>query len=151
MATHSLDIAVFRAMFAAFQDETTYPDPVITLWWMNATAIMGSEDGPLIDGAQLQLALNYLTAHLMWSSVLLAQGQTTVAVVSGATIDKVTVTLAPPPFKDGWQWWLSSTPYGAALWALLEMASGGGFYISGGLPERDAFRRVGGGFGPRRW
>ena len=62
-------------------------------------------------------------------------------------IDKVTVTNMPPPVKNGWQFWLATTPYGMQLWALLKRMAGAGLYI-GGLPERRAFRKVFGTFGP---
>jgi hypothetical protein len=68
-------------------------------------------------------------------------------VVTGATIDKVSVQLAAPTTKSGWQYWLASTPYGMQLWAFLSIKSAGGLYI-GGRPERRAFRKVGGNFLP---
>lgn len=151
MAQHTLDLTVFRAMFPAFADTTQFPDAYIELQWELATAYLGSYDGCLLNGAPLQQALNLMTAHLMAINLLLAeQGPgATVAVTTGATIDKVTVTNLPPPVKNGWQFWLATTPYGLQLWALLSMRSAGGFYI-GGLPERLGFRKVGGTFGVGR-
>lgn len=149
MAEHTLDIATFRLLFPAFADETKFPDPYIQAQWDMATSYLGSVDGCLFGGAELQTALNLMTAHLMQLNVLIAAGGSagTGGVLTGATIDKVTVTMAPPPFKNGWAWWLEQTPYGAQLWALLTMKSAGGFY-AGGLPERRAFRKVYGTFRP---
>jgi hypothetical protein len=66
--------------------------------------------------------------------------------VSGASVDKVSVTLTPPPVKSQWQWWMSLTPRGAQLLALLKSKAAGGLYV-GGLPaERAAFRKAGGVF-----
>lgn len=146
MATHTLDIPTFRLLFPVYADVTTYPDAYIQAQWDMAVTYFGDVDGCLFNGPAKQSALNLLTAHLMWLNHLIAQGGASgggTGVLTGATIDKVTVTLAPPPFKDGWQWWLSQTPYGAQLWALLSLKSAGGFYF-GGLPERRALRKVGG-------
>lgn len=151
MAEHTLDLAQFRALFPAFADTTKFPDVMIEAQWLAATGFMGSYDGCLISGNQLQLALNYLTAHLLQSWVLIQTGgpSATVGVTTGAVVDKVQVQMAPPPIKNGWQYWLATTPYGIYLWGLLSAASAGGFYV-GGLPERAAFRKVGGTFWPGR-
>lgn len=145
---HTLNLTAFRLMFPAFADATKFPDEYIQIQWTAATGFLGSYDGCLLAGDALQLALNYLTAHLMQSNVLLLAGgpSATVGVTIGATIDKITVSMAPPPAKNGWQWWLLTTPYGAQLWALLSAKSAGGFYF-GGLPERRGFRKVYGTFG----
>jgi hypothetical protein len=147
MAAHVIDLAAFRLSFPAFSDVGKFSDIVLTDTFTKATMFLGEYDGPALAGPQLQLALNYLTAHLQWSAVLLARGQSSV-IVQGSTVDKVTVQLVPPPVKTGWQWWLLTTPYGADLWALLTLKSAGGFYV-GGSPERSAFRTVGGSFGGR--
>jgi len=72
--------------------------------------------------------------------------------VTGATVDKVSVSIAPPPSRDMWSYWLGLTPYGMQLMALLKVCTAGGLYV-GGLPERAAFRSVGGIFprGGRLW
>lgn len=65
--------------------------------------------------------------------------------MNSATIDKVTIGVTPPPFPNQWQWWLSTTVYGANLLALLQANSVGGFYI-GGWPQTSSFRNAGGVF-----
>lgn len=149
MAEHTLDIATFRLLFPAFANATTFPDAYIQAQWDMATSYLGAADGPLLCGPELQSALYLMTAHLMQLNVLVAAGGSAGigGVLTGATIDKVTVTVAAPPFKSGWSWWLAQTPYGAQLWALLTLKSAGGWYV-GGLPERRAFRKVGGTFRP---
>lgn len=144
MAQHTLDIAAFRLAFPAFANTTTYPDPTIELRWGEATVYLGEYDGCLLSGVGLQSALNYLTAHILASFALIATGQTP-GIVTDSRVDKVAVSLAPPPTRDGWQWWLATTPYGVQLWALLIAKSAGGWYV-GGSRERAAFRRVGGQF-----
>lgn len=154
MADHSLDIPAFRLAFPAFADVTVYPDARLDVVWGLAVGYLGDADGVLLRGAAKQSALMFLTAHLLYLSSLTqpggsggSTGGASGGVLTGATVDKVAVQFAPPPFKTGWEWWLAQSPYGAELWALLKVKSAGGFYV-GGLPERDAFRRVGGGFGP---
>lgn len=95
--------------------------------------------------------LMLMTAHLLTLSQQQAAGGITGQVTS-ATVDKVSVTIAAPPGTDAWSYWLGMTPYGLQLRALLKRCSAGGMYV-GGLPERAAFRSVGGVFprGGRLW
>jgi hypothetical protein len=95
-----------------------------------------------------------LTAHLLALGTMQTagaggQGQSAGGVQGGfitsATVGEVSVAKLAPPATNGWQWWLASTPYGQALWALLSVKAVGGFAI-GGLPEREGFRKVGGVF-----
>lgn len=144
MAAHEIDVAAFRVSFPAFASEQAYPDATLQLRFTEATLYLGAYDGCVLSGDRLQLALNYMTAHLLASGALIAAGETAV-VVTGATIDKVQVQMAPPPAADMWQWWLLTTPYGAQLWALLKLRAAGGFYVGGSF-ERAAFRKAGGRF-----
>jgi hypothetical protein len=148
MEPHEIDLPTFRLLYPAFANPMLYPDAYVTAQFTAATAYFGQYDGPLINGAQLQNVLNLMTAHLMQINVMLSgAGQSPViGVLSSATIDKVSVTNTPPPAKDGWQYWLSTTPYGLQLRALLKVLSAGGLYV-GGSPERSAFRKIGGRFG----
>lgn len=147
MATHTLDIVTFRLLFPEFADPTAFPDAYIQAQWDKAVSGMGDQDGWALCGPALQTALNLLTAHYMKLNLLIAAGggAGVTGVVTGATIDKVSVQMAAPPVKSGWQFWLAQTPYGTELWAFLSMKSAGGLYI-GGRPERRAFRKVGGRF-----
>lgn len=142
MATHEFDVDEFREQFPAFADEDAFPDATLQQYWNAATCYITPVDFCWLQNDCLQLALNLMTAHLTALSALIAQGQTP-GYEQSATIDKISVTLTPPPNKNQWQWWLSTTPYGMQLLALLQAKSAGGFYI-GGLPETAAFRKVGG-------
>lgn len=136
------DVTTFRALFAQFSSATTYPDNVLALYWASATAYISNRPQCGFGSLTLQqqtLALNQMTAHLAQLNTLAAAGQSG-AVVTGATIDKVNVTLMPPPANNEWQWWLNQTPYGAMLLSLLQVAGAGGFYI-GGFPTSNALRR----------
>lgn len=145
MAEHTFDVTTFRLLYPAFADATAFPDAYLSAQWTAGTGYIGQYDGCLLSGDRLGLALNLMAAHLCQINVILADGgQTpTLGVLQSATVDKVTVSNMPPPAKNGWQYWLASTPYGLQLWAVLKAAAGAGFYI-GGMPERAAFRKVGG-------
>lgn len=146
MAVHNvLNISAFRGAFPAFADPTKFPDVMLNAYYANAGLYIDQNDNCSgLNGATLDFALQLMTAHLLYSFTLIAAGQTSV-VVQGATIDKVTVSLTPPPVKNMWQWWLATSPYGLQLQALLSVRSVGGWAI-GGNPERMAFRKVGGFF-----
>lgn len=139
---HTLDVAKFRALFPEFASDVLYPDATIETWWEMAGNYIAPFDGPLLCGDPLQAALNFLTAHLLKSSIMIAAGQQ-MAVVTGSRVGEVSVQTQPPPTKDGWKYWLATTPYGLQLWALLRARTAGGYFFPG-LPERSAFRKVGG-------
>lgn len=147
MAEHTFDVASFRLLYPAFASVTDFPDAYLTAQFGQARAYITPYDNAWTSGDLLQTALNLMTAHLTQINVILAaNGKTpTLGVLQSATIDKVTVSNAPPPVKNGWQYWLATTPYGQQLWALLKSAANIGPYV-GGLPERAAFRKVGGYF-----
>lgn len=137
------DVGEFRIAFPAFSNPVTFPTDTLQAYWDAATCYVDDEGNyGWLQGDCRRRALDLMTAHLTALSVLIAGGQVP-GLVQAATIDKVTVSLTPPPLKNQWQWWLSLTPYGQQLLALLESRAVGGFYI-GGLPERSAFRKVGG-------
>ena len=144
MSSHSvLNIANFRAAFPAFSNAITYPDALLNLQYANAGTYISQNDSyDGLSGASLDFALQLLLCHLLFSYSLIANGQTNV-IVSSSTVADVSVSLEPPPAKTSWQWWLSTSPYGLQLLALLKLQSAGGWAI-GGLPESRAFRKVGG-------
>lgn len=133
----SLSLPVFRALFKAFDNTIVYPDAIIQLFWDTATAYVSNRNGGCFVGSmtlpQQTLALNQMTAHLLALNDLIAAGNTPGIVVAG-TVDKVSVTLEPPPTVNQWQYWLQTTPYGQQLLALLGTLSVGGFYFPGRPP-----------------
>jgi hypothetical protein len=152
----TLDIAKFRVLFPAYKDPVAYPDLMIEMYWELATQFISADDCPYrtLSGKVLETCLYYLTAHLLALGTMQTagaggQGQSAGGVQGGfitsATVGEVSVAKLAPPATNGWQWWLASTPYGQALWALLSVKAVGGFAI-GGLPEREGFRKVGGVF-----
>lgn len=134
----------FRALFPAYFPVTAQFLPaMIQIYWDTATAYVSNRTGGCFTGgmtvAQQTLALNLMTAHLLYLSGLIQSGNTP-GVLTGATIDKISVTLEPPPVKNQWQYWLQTTPYGQQLLALLQVASAGGFYASSAVPGRAGFQ-----------
>jgi hypothetical protein len=134
--------AAFRALFPAYANTVLYPAVMVQTYWNTAGAYVSNRTGGCYTGgmtlAQQTLALNQMTAHLLYLSGLIASGNTP-GVLTGATIDKISVTLEPPPASNEWQYWLNQTPYGQQLLALLQVASVGGFYASSAVPGRAGF------------
>lgn len=140
MAAILFDPAAFRAMFPAFADTTKYPDGVLQMYWDQASCYIANNGSPCsyLTGDCLKLALNLMTAHLLYLVDLVAKGNVPGMVIS-ATIDSISTTLQAPPQKSQWQWWLNLSAYGQQLLAILQIKGVGGMYI-GGSPERAAFR-----------
>lgn len=133
------DPAAFKVAFPAF---ASVPDATLQAYFDAGTCYISDRDYGWLAGECRARALDLMTAHLAALSNMIAAGQMP-GLETSATIDKISVTTTPPPLKNQWQWWLSLTPYGQQLLALLTARSVGGFYV-GGLPERSAFRKVGG-------
>lgn len=147
MSQITLDIAVFRQRFPAFSSVTLYPDARIQACWDTATCYISDCSYGYLRGECRAQALYALTAHLLALQDIASRGEVP-GVVTAATIDKISVSLAAMPAKSAWAWWFSLTPYGQQCLALLQARSAGGFYVGGDL-TRAAFRGPGGGFGPR--
>lgn len=147
MSTITLDPAAFRALFPQFADSAKYPDAALSIQYGMATSYVSADTYGDMPVAARTNALYLMTAHLLALGVIIAQNNYSgqVGIVQGAVVDHVQITLTPPPLKSQWQWWLNTTPYGAQLLGLLEAQAVGGFMV-GGLPERSAFRKVGGVF-----
>jgi len=143
VATIQFNSVNFRALFPAFANVTTYPDSLLQLIWNNATAYLSNNTAcgwySGMNCNQQTLALNYMTAHLLAIAGQIAAGDTP-GIVTGATIDKISVTIQPPPETTQWQWWLNQTPYGQQLLALLQVAAAGGRFYNR-IPVLTAFRR----------
>lgn len=146
MATVFFDSTLFRGLFPAYASPVTFPDVLLQLQWDLATGyITNNTVVACYDGMrqpQQVNALNLMTAHLLALNIAAASGQPS-GLVQGATIDKVSVQLTPPPEVSQWQWWLNQTPYGQQLLALLQIASAGGYFFTAGSPVVPAFRRTG--------
>jgi hypothetical protein len=148
-----LDLPLFRVMFPMFADTKAYPDALIAMFYGVAGNFISTVDCPcnILNGESLQYALYCMTAHLMYLTYPPGGTDDGMGVgggggfVTSASIGEVSVSVAQPPMKDGWEFWLGQSPFGQQLWALLSLKSVGGLYV-GGLPERTGFRKVGGVF-----
>lgn len=137
---YTFDIPAFRISYPAFASTVNFPDATLQLFWNNGTAYIANSNYGWLNCDKRYLALTLMTAHLAQLSVLIANGQVP-NIIQSSTIDKITVTLTPPPVPNQWRWWLCITAYGQQLLALLQVNSAGGFYI-GGFPERQGFRKA---------
>ena len=122
----------FRAQYQAFSDPTAYPQATLQQYFTTAGLYVANTNyGFLAQAGATLTCLYLLTAHLAQLATQIANGQVPY-VLSASGIDKISVTLEPPPAKNLWAWWLSTTAYGAQLLATLEAQSIGGFYTPGG-------------------
>lgn len=142
MALHTFDPTLFRIQFPEFSDPVAFPDALLQAHWNIAILYVNPNDNCFMSGDTLQYILNALTAHITKIYDNNAKKKTS-GIVTSATIDKVSVALLAPPVDNQFEWWLSLTPYGAQLLALLQTITAGGFYF-GGLPETSAISKVGG-------
>lgn len=138
------DLSAFRTAYPVFD---SVPDATVQAAATSALCLIG-QDGCECDVQQWQL----MVAHLLYIQGQVATGNGNAGAVTSATIDKVSVAFAAPPFgTSAYKFWLFKSPYGGQLLAMLDRCSKGGVYV-GGLPERSAFRSVGGVFpGRGRW
>lgn len=143
----TLDVAAFRAQFVQFANKICFTDDTIQGWWDTAANFVTDWPAQIVGTcSQRVLACNLCTAHIGYLYNAIAQGQP-LGVLTSAQIDKIRVDVKPPPVGDSmFQWWMAQSPYGQQLLAMFAIMTAGGIFV-GGLPERDAFRRVGGGFG----
>lgn len=132
------DAASFRIACPLYANETTYPDAMVEGYWDMAVEYVSDKNCGSLRDAGRRLAINLMTGHLIYLAGLIAKGQVP-GLVQSSTVDVVSVSLTPPPLLNQFRWWLSLTPYGQQLLALLQARSAGGFYI-GGAPVRGAFR-----------
>ena len=135
----TFDYNLFITQIPAYSDPTKYPEATLQVWWdiaINYVSDVGNCGS--LQGSARQYAINLMMAHLIYLSLQIAANQVP-GMMQGATIDKVSVNLVPPPVPNQWQWWLGTSPYGQQLLALLQAHSAGGYYI-GGSPTMAGFR-----------
>ena len=144
MPASVFDLSAFRTAYPVFD---SVPDATVQAAATSALCLIG-QDGCDCDVQMWQL----MVAHLLYIQGQVATGNGGAGAVTSATIDKVSVAFAAPPFgTSAYKFWLFKSPYGGQLLAMLDRCSKGGVYV-GGLPERSAFRSVGGVFpGRGRW
>lgn len=132
------DVEEFRVDYKQFADDETYPDDTLQRFWNTATVFISPYDCGVLNGDARLLAINLLTAHLAAISVRVNAGKLP-NLPQSATVDKISVSMTPPPVNTQFAWWYNLTSYGAELLTLLEVAAVGGLFF-GGAPNRAAFR-----------
>jgi ligand-binding sensor domain-containing protein len=132
--------ADMRAVLPAYNNPVAYPTTTLNMWFNNALGFMTDEESGLVDASDQGMMIYLMAGHLMSLSAMICDNDgAPVGLVSAATVDKVSVTMQLPPNPSQFQWWLSTTPYGAQLYAMLGVATVGGYWI-GGSPQRWAYR-----------
>lgn len=136
----AFDVSAFQAAFPQF---ATTPADTINGW---VNLVIHSPQGDWFQNVACLADQQLIVAHVGFMLLLAAAGQGAIGgAITGAAEGSVNVAFAAPPIRTGLQYYLSSSPYGQMLWANLCIAAAGGDYV-GGLPERRAFRKVGGTF-----
>lgn len=126
----SLGTQEFIAQFPEFSE-----NPNIDRMIGRATNYVDLHCGYICDKRK-QYAIFLLTAHLLSLQNNIQNGDATGGVQTGATIDKVSVSIAPPPYSNGFEYWLEQTQYGAELLALINILIATPDYVGG------SFQRV---------
>jgi len=145
MTTPTYNDTSFRLQFPEFSDPTAYPAAGLQGWWTMGTAyISTNQPSWLVSAVQAQLCSDLIAAHLAKTYALIGAGSTP-GVLQSATEGSVSVSMAPPPAKSAFGYWLATTPYGQQLRALLGVMAGPGLYVGASM-ERSAFRKAGGVF-----
>jgi hypothetical protein len=132
----TVTIAEFRVLYPEFSDPAKYPDAVLEDTLDLATCYISARNYGALHDRCRKRAIYLMMAHLQTLKDMIVKGKTQVTVTSGASIDKVSVTLAMPPMNSQAQWWFNISTYGNSLWALLELKATPGFYVGG------SFQRV---------
>ena len=120
-----------RTQLPYFADADKYPDEVLSVDLENAQNYIS----PLILGPLGESDRTYATylmaGHLQLLSDKLNSGNLSVGTETSASVDRVSVSLTPPPNKNQFEFWLNQTPFGAQLLFLLNTVTGVGFFVGG--------------------
>lgn len=135
-----LNIADFRTEYPKFSDEIKYPDVIINSNFDTATIFIANHTNCILDIKKLTKVLYLLTAHLLQLETDDNAGNPA-GVITSASIDKISVTIAEPKNKTEFSYFLNRTTYGQQLAALFRILSMGGIIVNGS-PEILAYNRV---------
>lgn len=131
MATVTVSITDFRQRFPVFSDTTKYPDSLIQAMLDTAPVYISNKISCCRTEAIVKEALLLMTAHLVAINSPSTTESAGGGVIQSAHIGDVSVTKMAPPAKTSFAYWLSSTPYGLQLLALLKTQATIGLYIGG--------------------
>lgn len=136
-----MNILAFRIAFPFFAEIGTYPDAMIQGW---SDLASNSPLGGWYQTASLA-EQQLLVAHIGSLMSQAAANGSVGGVIVSASEGSVSVGYEPPPSRTALGYYLNRSVYGQQLLAMLEIEAAGGQYV-GGLPERNAYRKVGGVF-----
>ena len=129
--TVTVSVDQMRVVLPYFSDTDKYPDAMLTVALGNAQNYVS----PLILGPLGESDRTYATylmaGHLQLLSDKLNSGDLSVGNETSASVDRVSVSLTPPPNKNQFEFWLNQTPFGAQLLFLLNTVTGVGFFVGG--------------------
>lgn len=127
MSYVTFDYSLFCSQIPEYSDPVLYPQATVENFWNIGTNYISSYYDDY-EGSRAFM-LNLMAAHLIYLNALVTSGQSP-TLTKSASVDKVTVGLEPPPIKSQFGWWLSTTPRGLQLNALLSISLVGGLYVS---------------------
>lgn len=136
------DAYIANPQFTLYSNPTYYPESLLLNYWNVALNYVSNVNYGDICGDKREYAIQLMMSHIIYLTNLTNTGNgfgtgsggspgTVPYQMQSATIDKVSVTVTPPPNPDQFQWWLGLTPFGQQLLAMLQIQTVGGQYIGG--------------------
>ncbi|MBP3514292.1 MAG: DUF4054 domain-containing protein [Elusimicrobiaceae bacterium] len=120
-----------RLQLPYFKNAEKYPDEVLAADLELAQCYISPLScGPLKEACRAR-AVYLMAGHLQVLTDRINGGNMGTGLQTGASVDKVSITLTPPPSKDQYDYWLNLTPFGADLLFLLNSFAPLGFYFGG--------------------
>ncbi|MDR0805950.1 MAG: DUF4054 domain-containing protein [Enterobacteriaceae bacterium] len=137
MDMNTFPLTSFRTLYPEFND---VENDVIYIFAEKAKCYLTTCRGVCTN--QLWLLV---VAHLLYLRKQQAEGNAQTGAIASASIDKVSVSFVAPQSSTDTAHWFNLSPYGMEYLALIHRCGSSPFYV-GSMPERSAFRSVGGRF-----
>lgn len=122
----------FRSAMPAFADATKYSDEQIDAFVEKAGFYISTKYSGTCPCKCRVYAIELMAGHLLKLNDLILSGDNSAGGrITSASIDKISVSLDAPQTKNAYEYWLSLTPYGQQLYALLMSKAPAGIYSGG--------------------